>query len=313
MDLNTLSLPSTSNSVNEGVRIPQRHSNHRLATLLGISEDEDGGMYDAPICVPDSIYTDEDDDLAQLGGVAETLVAKTRAPSFGGHDVSDEQALIGGPDGVKARGKGNVRQRLAGFMPFRRRKAASTTLFGRAMLPSRVPEGSSSHRDPSEDWDAIQHDTGGSGGGGEQTAEDAETATHDEGFHSAGSATGQWMTFPTLVTPIKAQSFSAPTTPRRSPRSARSRHTPGSAKSWLSELSASSELSAMSSLRRKTAKRKARLSLEPNPQMKSMKKSIQLLGPEAAGVVARGTDVSPNKLRYIDFGRQMRDYMRRYM
>ena len=75
----------------------------------------------------------------------------------------------------------------------------------------------------------------------------------------------------------------------------------------------SSELSTMSSLRRKSARRKARRSIELSPQMRSMKKSIQLLGPEAAGAVVKGTDLSPNKLRYMEFGRQMRGYMRRYM
>ena len=79
-----------------------------------------------------------------------------------------------------------------------------------------------------------------------------------------------------------------------------------------SEWSNSSELSTMSSLRRKSARRKARHSIELNPQMRPMKKSIQLLGPEAAGAVAKGTDLSPNKLQYMEFGRQMRDYMRRY-
>ncbi|EJF59746.1 hypothetical protein DICSQDRAFT_156091 [Dichomitus squalens LYAD-421 SS1] len=58
-------------------------------------------------------------------------------------------------------------------------------------------------------------------------AEDvAEMVTRDEAFPSPGSSVGRWVTFLALVTPTKAQSFSAPEATRGSPRSAKSGRTP---------------------------------------------------------------------------------------
>ncbi|TBU34269.1 hypothetical protein BD311DRAFT_619669, partial [Dichomitus squalens] len=58
-------------------------------------------------------------------------------------------------------------------------------------------------------------------------AEDvAEREIDDETLPSPGSSIGQWVTFPAFGTPTKAQSFSAPTATRRSPRSAKSGGTP---------------------------------------------------------------------------------------
>ena len=314
--------PSTSNDNDTGAHDAQRYPDRNLAMLLGLEirrQDEDQEMSGYPSGAEASMlrYTDEDGDHSRLGDNDNDFDQWRGFPtrtSLSESQDAQAEAPLGRSDGSDGRKKGKVRQKLGGLMSFRRRKAAPPTLFGRAVLRSPVSESSAGYMDPFGDENAAQADVGeDSGGGEERPVEDAtmeSQETHDDGFPSPGSSSEQWVTFSALATPIRAHSSSAPTTPRRSPWSTKSRSTPGSAKSWLSN---SSEISAMSSLRRKTARRKARNSIELNPRMRSMKKSIQLLGPEAAGAVAQGTDLSPNKLRYMAFGRQMRDYMRRHM
>ncbi|KAJ8495521.1 hypothetical protein ONZ51_g1653 [Trametes cubensis] len=116
-------------------------------------------------------------------------------------------------------------------------------------------------------------------------------------------------------TPQRGRSTSAPTTPRSSkskkgtPNWQCSPKTPLSARSWRSEcspgsISASSALSVTSTLRRKNARRRIRL-------LKSQMKSLQILGSEASAAVALATNVKETKLRYRDFGRQIRDEFKR--
>ena len=69
-------------------------------------------------------------------------------------------------------------------------------------------------------------------------------------------------------------------------------------------ISASSALSVTSTLRRKNARRRIR-------QLKSQMKSLQILGSEASAAVALATNVKETKLRYRDFGRQIRDEFKR--
>ncbi|KAI1788219.1 hypothetical protein LXA43DRAFT_1160349, partial [Ganoderma leucocontextum] len=210
-------------------------------------------------------------------------------------------------DEVDVWGKGKARQKLSRFNPFRRQKADKSgppTLFGRVMRPSLAGESATGAQNPFGDEHAIEGDSRGGG-----LAEDKQMETHDGPFPTPSAPSGQWVTFPSLA----AQTVSAPTTPKRSPRSMKSRRTPGSAKSWLSAVSNTSELSTVSSLQRKNLRRRARLSGGHESQMWSMRKTVQVLGPEAAGAVVKETGVSPNKLQCMDFGRQMRAYMKRHM
>lgn len=120
----------------------------------------------------------------------------------------------------------------------------------------------------------------------------------------------QWAVCPR--TPQKKQSSSTPTTPRSSPWSRSSLRTPGSARSArsvrsaLSQMSDKSRLSATSSMLKKHAKRKK----ERNARMASQMKSIQILGAEAVGAVAKATRVPEDELQVRVFGRMVDNHIK---
>ncbi|KAI1787285.1 hypothetical protein LXA43DRAFT_975340 [Ganoderma leucocontextum] len=307
-------LPPTSNAVDADVLRTQRRSDRKLAKLLGITVAREDGP-------PSAVEVDRDDadPLHRFGEPdredeshserwhVPAAWSYASASATGGDDEGRPLIDDALDDEVDVRGKGKIRQRLSGFNPFRRRKADKSgppTLFGRVMRPSLAGESATGAQNPFGDEHAIEGN--GRGGG---LAEEERMETHDGPFPTPSAPSGQWVTFPSLA----AQTVSAPTTPKRSPRSMKSRRTPGSAKSWLSAVSNTSELSTVSSLRRKNLRRRARLSGGHESQMRSMRKTVQVLGPEAAGAVVKETGVSPNKLRCMDFGRQMRAYVKRHM
>ncbi|KAI1786733.1 hypothetical protein LXA43DRAFT_756963 [Ganoderma leucocontextum] len=179
-------------------------------------------------------------------------------------------------DEVDVRAKVKVRQRLSGFTPFRRQKAEKSgppTFFGPVMRRSLVAESATRAQNPFGDEHAIEHDAGNDRRG--RLGEDEQMETHDEPFPTPSTSSGQWVTFPSLA----AQTVSAPTTPKWSLRSMKSRRSSGSAKSWLSdsEVSNTSELSTVGSLRRKNVTPRARLSLGHDSQIRSMRKTMQVL------------------------------------
>ena len=292
-----------------GLRV-QRGPDHRLGELLGITDEHDDGVSD--------VHTGLLPPFNERGRVREDdgLAEQWRVPaawSYAGPGVdTEEQPLIDAgtqDDGVERRTKRKIGHKFFGSIPFRRRKVDSGkqgALHGRPTT-RRGSLPAESAQNPFGDEHAI------AGGGGDATAQDeqmeVEMDTHDGPFPMpmpipSTPPFGQSVAFPSLAA---ARSVSAPTTPKRSPR----RRTSGSAKSWLSEVSNTS--GSGGSLLRRSVRRRARLSGGHEAQMRSMQKTVQVLGPEAAGAVTKGTDVSPNKLRYKDFGRQLRQQMRRHV
>ena len=286
-----------------GLRV-QRGPDHRLGELLGITDEHEDGASDAQtdLLPPfnERVRQREDDSRAEQWRVP-------AAWSYAGPGVdTEEQPLIDAgtqDDGVEGRTKRKFGHKFFGSIPFRRRKGDSgkhgRQMTRQASLPAQTGQ------NPFGDEHAIAR------GGGDAAAQDeqmeVEMDTHDGPFPipipiPSTPPFGQSVAFPSLAA---ARSVSAPTTPKRSPR----RRTSGSAKSWLSEVSNTS--GSGGSLLRRSVRRRARLSGGHEAQMRSMQKTVQVLGPEAAGAVTKGTNVSPNKLRYMDFGRQLRRQMRR--
>ena len=315
--------PLTSNVVDADVLRSQRRSDRKLAQLLGITIAREDGL-------PSTTDGDDTVPLNRFGegdGEDANHSEQWRAPaawytSDEGMEVEEQPLIdkrVDDKRDVRSKSKSKTRQKLAGLFPFRGRNRdqykTPRLLGGRATRPSLIPKTSPpSVRNPFGDEHAIAPDprTDPDCGQGTQT-QDEQMDTHQDGSPSPTPTTasdGQWAAFPSLAA-AHTHTVSAPTTPKRSPR----RRTPGSAKSWLSEVSNASALSTSGSLRRKSVRRRARLSNghESKTQIRSMRKTVQVLGPEAAGAVAKGTGVSPNKLRYMDFGRQMREYMKRQM
>ncbi|KAM5535326.1 hypothetical protein V8D89_011011 [Ganoderma adspersum] len=290
----------------------QRGPDRKLGELLGIAVTHEDGLPDAQtgLLPPFNERGREREDESRAG--------QWRVPaawSYAGPGVdTEEQPLIDAgtqDDGVEGRTKRTIGHKFFGSIPFRRRKGES----GKQGTVNPAPHGRVTTRRGSLLAESAQNPFGDehaiAGGGGDATAQDeqmeVEMETHDGSFPipipSTPSA-GQSVAFPSLAA---ARSASAPTTPKRSPR----RRTPGSAKSWLSEVSNTS--GGGGSLLRKSVRRRARLSGGHEAQMRSMQKTVQVLGPEAAGAVTKGTEVSPNKLRYMDFVRQLRQQMRRHV
>ncbi|KAM5536438.1 hypothetical protein V8D89_009874 [Ganoderma adspersum] len=292
----------------------QRGSDCKLGELLGITAAHEDGLPDAQtgLLPPFNERGRERED--------ENHAEQWRVPaawSYAGSGVdTEEQPLIDAgtrDNDVEGRTKRKIGQKFVGLIPFRRRKENS----GKQGTVTPTPHGRVTARRGSLSAESAQNPFGDehaiAGGVGDATAQDeqmeVEMDTHDGLFPipipSTPSA-GHSVVFPSLAA---ARTVTAPTTPKRSPR----RRTPGSAKSWLSEVSNTSGggLSAAGSLRRRSVRRQARLSGGHDAQIRSMRKTVQVLGPEAAGAVTKGTDVSPNKLRYMDFGRVLRQKMRR--
>ncbi len=305
--------------LNPDLLCTQRRSDRKLAQLLGIVIAREDNISSV-------VTTDEAHPLNHLGEADReddnhsdqwhAPAAWSSSPSDDDMGVEDSQPLIDRTvdDDGDVRGKGKTRQRFGGLIPFHRRKAEKSsppTLFGRMMRPTLVRKSTVGTQNPFADEHAIERD-GNTGTGTDcrgasgTTTQDEEMDTHEDGLSPVPSTPSvQSVTFPSLA----AHTTSTPSTPKRSPR----RRTPGSAKSWRSEASSKSALSTASSLLRKNVRRRARLSVEQESQMRSMRKTVQVLGPEAAGAAVKGTDVSPNKLRFMDFGRQVRGYMRRHI
>ncbi|KAI0689149.1 hypothetical protein C8T65DRAFT_673297 [Cerioporus squamosus] len=232
-------------------------------------------------------------------------------------DVEDMLPLVGKRlgkgkgKGKSSEGEGKRRRTFAvifGNLNLRKRKTSKTTTPSADMDVSPGDLGGAPTQDPFGDENAMDCDVGirvglseWSGFGEAAVPEDAEmemalgspSGEGAGGGGPSGGGTSRAVGFP--CTPHKRRRSSISNSPRSSPASAKSRRssprdTPYSAKSWLSNSSTPSTVSSMASTRSKHMKRRAR-------SMASQAKSIQLLGIEAAGAVARVTKVSENSLR----------------
>ncbi|KAI0357279.1 hypothetical protein OH77DRAFT_1422860 [Trametes cingulata] len=296
------SLPPTINVVDRDVLRARRRSDKKAARILDIAiarEDFDAG---------DQMDTDEPGAAGpsgrrtslshlNLGGLS--LREPDRRFATDEH-MEDEAPLLNGSPSKRPR-KGvakRVMRRL--FEPIRLRKASHVSKPARrAVLSSVVP--ADVLEDPFGDEHAMEWE------------DEVDTTAGGSGEGSSGS---QAVSVP--KTPQRPRHASAPTTPRSSPWSAKSRRsvtswqrsprTPSSAKSWLSEGGSPetdySTSSGMSALRRRHARRRAR-------QMTSQMKSLQVLGSEASEAVAKATNVKESKLRYRVWSRQTRDQLKR--
>ncbi|PIL26816.1 hypothetical protein GSI_11077 [Ganoderma sinense ZZ0214-1] len=238
-----------------------------------------------------------------------------RSWSFTGPGVdTDEQPLIGADTqdgGLKKpkRKKGKARQKLSDLVPFLGQKTDWGNGSVRRLFPSLTAdtEGARGAQNPFGDEHAINAIRGGGRDTRAAQDEQMEVDTHDGPFPfpvpvpSTPSST-QAVFFP-LLSAALTRTTSTPTTPKRSPH----RRSSGSSKSWRSDVSRSS------SRRLKNARRSQRLSSSAGrgAQIRSMRKTVQMLGPEAAGAVAMGTDVSPNDLRTVDFEKELKANLKR--
>ncbi|RDX50594.1 hypothetical protein OH76DRAFT_1402198 [Lentinus brumalis] len=217
-------------------------------------------------------------------------------------DIEDVIPLVGkGPGKGKAKGQGRPKRRtleviFGSLNLLKRSKTSKATSPPAEMDVSAVPADVPA-QDPFGDENAMECDAGFQSfdwhGFGAATSEDAKMALGSAsgegagGGSTSGVSTSRAVGFPS--TPPKRRRSSIPTTPRSSPRSVKSRC---SAMSWLTTSSEGSPASSLASIRTKYRRRHAR---------RSAAKSVQVLGMEAAGLVARRYNVSENRMRWDMF------------
>ncbi|KAI0706703.1 hypothetical protein C8Q76DRAFT_750395 [Earliella scabrosa] len=225
--------------------------------------------------------------------------------------------------GAKGKGKGRAKGRrrigkIFQHLNFRRRKGSASDA---ATTESGSPTGRSllaHHADDEEDGEGAEdvpefRDPFGDEHAMEWTLTGSSTSPargRDERRRSSASdaSLAQWAL--ATRTPER-RAGSTPSTPSRwSRRSSVRTHTPGSGRSWLSDLSGQTEVSATSSMRRKRGRRKER-ERERARRMVSQMKSIRLLGAEAAGAVAAATNVSVDRLQMSLFGQSVDEHLKK--
>ncbi|RPD53817.1 hypothetical protein L226DRAFT_540421 [Lentinus tigrinus ALCF2SS1-7] len=211
-------------------------------------------------------------------------------------NVEDKLPLVGrGPGKGKAKGKGKGTRRTLGGI-FKNLNPARKQQPSEVASPSAEMDVSEDMppQDPFDDANAMDMDCDGNVSwqewhGLSDEDEDAEMAlASPRGVEAEADADGDASPRAVVVprTPQRRRRSSIATTPGSSPRSARVRrspHTPPSAKKYLT---GSGENILHRSRRRRG-----------QDKLASQMKSMQLLGAEAAGAVARGTKTSPNTLR----------------